>query len=240
MNDFVPFKVPKTTFHAVERGKSGSNAPELVVPIRAAELSVRLLNGVPPIHPPRAVFPREEPLPPPPPEVPAGPTPEQVADMVREAELKGYRRGKAELQKELDARVEQERRFQAMADSLDAARSGVVREAVDLTADLVVLGLRRLVSEVPELLEGLLQTRLQEAAAHLVGAREVLVRVAPRDEALARKILSERPGWKVVGDPSVRGGCIAASEGGELDGSLDTALQALGSALEAWRAEQAG
>ncbi len=93
---------------------------------------------------------------------------------------------------------------------------------------------------LPELLAQVLKTRCAEAAEHLVGARVVTLRVHPEDVALARHVIGDRTGWTITGDPAIRGGCVATSEGGALHGDLDSSIQALKAAAEAWRAEAAG
>lgn len=243
MTDFVPFRVPKGSFSGVSSPDGRNPGPqELVVPIRAGgAAAVRALSGFGGAGGPqttRTIFPREEPVVPQAPPPPPGPTADEIASMVREAEARGHLRGRKEAEVELAARVEQERRFGALADALDRDRLGVVGEARAEIGGVVVASLRRLVGEVPELLELLVEARCREAVEQLSSAREVVLRCNPRDEPAARRVVGDRAGWRVVADPSISGGCITRSEGGELDATLETAFTGLDAALAAWRAER--
>ena len=241
MAEFVPFKVPKSSFSSVSTPDGRKpGVGELVVPIRSGDsVQVRALGGFGgPVGAMRTIFPREEAPPPEPPAEPPGPTADEIAAMVKDAEARGHRRGRQEVEAELAARVEQERRFAALADALDHDRGAVLGEARAEIGAVVVASLRRLVGEVPELLELLVEARCREAIEQLNSAREVVLRCNPRDEIAARRVIGERAGWRVVPDPSIGGGCITTSEGGELDATLETAFTGLDAALAAWRAER--
>lgn len=244
MTDFVPFKPPRGAFTGV--GAVDGRSPgvqEVVVPFRsAAAQEVRALPGfgrpAGASGPTRTIFPREEAPVREPPPPPPGPTADEIAAMVKDAEARGLQRGRKEAEAELAARVEQERRFGALADGLDRDRAAVVGEARAEIGGVVVSSLRRLVGEVPELLELLVEARCREAVEQLHSAREVVLRCNPRDEPAARRIIGDRAGWRVVADPSISGGSVTRSEGGELDATLETAFTGLDAALAAWRAER--
>ncbi|MBL8615297.1 MAG: hypothetical protein JNM72_06795 [Deltaproteobacteria bacterium] len=239
MPDFVPFGFPRAGFVSASQGRGPAPAADLVVPIRVGEApAVRPLPtfGAAP-GAPRPLFAREEPAPPTP-AAPVGPTPEEIAKMVAEAEQRGHRRGRQELQGELDARIEQERRLGVIAEALDRYRATILQEACGDIGGVVIGSLRRLVGEVPELLELLLEARCREAVEQLHSAREVTVRCNPRDQGAALRVIGRRPGWRIVPDPEVVGGCVVSSEGGELDATIDQAFTGLDAALAAWRAER--
>lgn len=241
MPDFVPFRVPQAKFVSAGAGEGRKpQGAELVVPIRVGDApAVRPLQAFgPPPGAPRAIFPREEPAAPPAPAAPVGPTPEEIARMVADAEQRGHKRGRQELQAELDARVEQEKRLSAIADGMDRDRSAILNEARAEIGGVVVSALHRLVGEVPELLELLLESRCREAVEQLNSAREVVVRCNPREQGVALRVIGKRPGWRVVADANIRGGCVVTSEGGELDATIDHAFGGLDAALAAWRAER--
>jgi hypothetical protein len=237
---FSPMPLARTAFAPAARGKGSPAERDLVVPIRSESVRVPVRpltgDGAPPV--PRAFFPREDPPPAPAPTgPPPGPSADEIAQMVQEAERRGHARGRAELLPELQRRSEAEARLTAVVDAVDAARHAWAEAARTEGTDLTLAAVRHLVGNVPELLDLLVRERLSAALERLVGSRRVVVRVNPRDVPAVLGVLGEREGWEVIPDPGVTGGCIASSEAGELDGSLEACIAALDSAVSAWRAE---
>ncbi len=240
---FVPMQLPARPFQEVVRGPSSKVTPEVVVPIRSSDLhrDPRLLFDVANLPKPRTIFPMPQPDPGPDPNaVPPGPTADEVAAMVREAEEKGYRQGRASMQDELNKKVEQEKRLGQVADAVDALRLALIQEVRDDVGHVVVAAIEHLAGALPEALSGLLERRLSEACEQLASARNVVVYVRPVDVPLARTHLSHRPQWEVREDRSLRGGCRVVSEGGLVDGSLNAALGAVLGAAADWRADGEG
>jgi len=238
--DFVPMLLPRAAFKRSSSDKGPTVQPSLVVPIRPSggRSEPRPMFNRADVPKPRTIFPVPEPEPEPesPPE-PPGPTPEEIAQMVREAEDRGYERGKAEMMQAVRDQVEQEQRLAAVADAVDGARAQWKAETRGDVARLVVEAVQHICGELPTPLISLLSNRLTEAGEQLVDARSVVVRVAPRDVELVRTKLGDRPGWDIKADPSIRGGCRVTSENGEVDGTLSAAFKALDAAAADWRAE---
>lgn len=237
--DFVPMMLPRAAFQRSGNDKGPTVQPSIVVPIRPGSARAepkRLFDGE--LPKPRTIFPVPEPEPEPePPPEPPGPTADEIAQMVREAEERGYARGKADMEQAVRDHVEQEKRLGEVADAVDNARKQWKNEARADVSRLVVESVQYISGQLPTALLTLLSQRLDEAADQLVDARKVTVHVAPRDVVLVETKLGDRPGWKVRGDPSIRGGCRVASESGEIDGTLSAAFRALDGAAADWRAE---
>ncbi len=239
---FVPMALVRTAFSPAARGRGSEAERELVVPIPAASArhEPRLLWDPSEMPPARTIFPIPEPEPPrhDEPEEPQGPTPEEIAVMVQEAEKRGFRKGQEALAPELAARQESEKKLAAIAADIDAARAAWLDEARDELTAFAVGAVHHLIGGVPELLEAMLRSRLQEAVEQLSGARRVVVRVSPGDVGLALELLGQREGWEVRADPAVKGGCVATSESGELDATVGAAVAAVDAAVASWRAER--
>lgn len=237
---FTPMALPAGRGFKPSADRKGSSVkPEVVVPIRPgqARQDPRLLFDASQLAKPRTIFPIPEPEPEPEPEVPAGPTPEEIAQMVRDAEERGYRRGVAEMEQAIRDNVEQERRLGQVAHQVDAMRGQLLGEARADAGVLVVAAVQHICGTLPEALASLLETRLGEAAEQLADAREVVVHVRPADVEVVQAKLGERKGWRVAADPSVRGGCRVTSANGQVDATLSAAFEALDAAANDWRAE---
>jgi flagellar biosynthesis/type III secretory pathway protein FliH len=238
--DFVPMLLPRGVFQRSGNDNGPRATPEVVVPIRpgSSRREPRRLFDPSDMPKPRTIYPVLEPeAEPEAPAEPPGPTAEEIAQMVREAEARGYERGKAEMEQAVRDRVEQEQKLQQVADAIDGARQHWQREVQSDVGRLVVESVQHICGELPSALVALLASRLNDAAEQLVDARKVVVRVAPRDIELVRVKLGDRPQWEVRADPSIRGGCRVTSENGEIDGTLEAAFRALDAAASDWRAE---
>jgi flagellar biosynthesis/type III secretory pathway protein FliH len=176
-----------------------------------------------------------------PPAPPPGPSEEEIAQMLADAEARGRAMAEAEAAAAVaavEARASEEiARLTAVVDGLESYRTTLAEEARDACGTLVVQALRRVAMRTPEVLDAVLEARCAEVAESMVGGGEVTVRVHPDDVKLAGRLLGERRGWTLVGDSSVKGGCIAESEAGRMDASLDAGLDAIQEAVKAWRAE---
>ena len=74
-------------------------------------------------------------------------------------------------------------------------------------------------------------------ASGLVGEREVVLRVAPDQAALARELVAHRPGWQVREDVEIHSGLRVETVRGSLDRTLDAAIMAMSRAVGAWLEE---
>lgn len=172
---------------------------------------------------------------------PAGPTADELEALLAEAEARGRATGEADAAAALaavEARASEElERMQAVVDGIEAYRETLAQEARDACGKLVVQSLRRVAMRTPEVLDAVLEARCADIAENMVGAGTVTIRVHPDDIKLAGQLLGERAGWTLVGDRAIKGGCIAESEAGRMDASLDAGLDAIQDAVKAWRAE---
>lgn len=241
---FVPMGLVRTAFSPTGRGRGSAAERDMVVPIRAESAlhEPTPLYDLSNLPQPRTIFPIPEPEPASAsvPDEPSGPSAEDIAVMVQEAEKRGFQKGAESLQPALDERRESEERLAQIANELDAARAEWASEAREDLTNFAVSAVHHLIGDIPELLEMLLRQRLKTAVEHLSGSRRVVVRVAPRDVGLALEAIGDREGWDIRADMDVQGGCIATSESGELDGSVQAGLEAVDAAVAAWRAEEGG
>jgi len=237
---FTPMSLPAGRgFKPSAERKGTSVKPEVVVPIRPGQglADARLLFDASSVGLPRTIFPVPEPEPEPELEVPAGPTPDEIAQMVRDAEERGYRRGVAEMEEAIRDNVEQERRLGQVAHQVDTMRGQLLTDARSDAGMFVVAAVQHICGSLPEALTSLLEARLGDAAEQLVDAREVVVHVRPDDVELVAQKLGGREGWKVEADLSVEGGCRVTTANGQVDGTLSAAFEALDAAASDWRAE---
>jgi len=171
-----------------------------------------------------------------------GPSPEEIAQLVADAEERGRAAAEADAVAriaELESGFASElARLEAVAAGLQDYREALAAEARDACGRLVVQAVRRVAVRTPEILDAVLEARCAEVAESMVGAGEVTVRVHPDDLGLAGRLLGERPGWRLVADPALKGGCIAESDAGRMDASLDAGLDAIQEAVKAWRSER--
>ena len=127
-----------------------------------------------------------------------------------------------------------------LRDSIDASRTKWADEVRSVLGEVVMVGVRSVISESATLQEELLQDRFGEIGERLIGEQSVLVRVRPEDEEAAQALIGDRPGWKVVPEPDLSGGVVAETEGGKVDASLGSALAGLADSVQDWQAEGMG
>lgn len=134
----------------------------------------------------------------------------------------------------LHARLEEEQRSaRAVADGFERGLAEARQELRVSYARLVMQGARRLVGAL-ERHEPVFLARLDEVAEQLVLESDVVIRVAPRNQAAAEAAVFGRAGWLVEIDPTMDGGCVAQCRNATVDARMDTAFAALDRALEAW------
>lgn len=137
----------------------------------------------------------------------------------------------AELRAQVEAARVESARLAQLATALGEVRARMVAELRAEAADLVVTAATRIAGEALHLQPELLLAMVEEAV-QLLG-NELLIHVAPEDEARLRAALGDRP-IRVVADPGVRAGCIAEGPAGRLDASLETAVEALRASVLPW------
>ena len=142
-----------------------------------------------------------------------------------------------------DTRVEVETeraRLIQLRDTIDASRAKWADDVRSVLGEVVMVGVRSVISESVTLQEQLLNDRFAEVGERLIGEQNVLVRVRPEDADAARALVGDRPGWKVVPDPDLSGGVVAETGGGKVDASLGSALAGLAESVQDWQAEGMG
>jgi len=138
----------------------------------------------------------------------------------------------ADSRNELDA---ERAALKRMMDEMGHTRKRWSREVKEQLGSLLLTGVRQIVGESVELQVGALESRLVEVGQRLVGEQEVLLRVRPADEDLARKMVDDRSGWKVIPDESVvAGGCIAETDAGRIDASMGAGVAGVANAVRDW------
>lgn len=140
----------------------------------------------------------------------------------------------AQARLEIQAQRDQLERLLAQ---MDGARAAWTAEVRNVLGELVVAGVRSVVSESAELQEDMLRDRFAVIGERLIGEQQVTIRVRSEDLDAARDLIGDRDGWTVVTDDSVSGGLVAESEGGRIDASLGSAVTGLADSVQSWQDE---
>ena len=161
--------------------------------------------------------------------------PPDLETLLADAEARGRQARQAEVQPQLRAARQSQERLARLIAELDEQREEWATEARDTLSAFILASVDRIVGDAEPVRHALLRSRLAEITEHLVRSRELVLRVAPADEALARQIIGDRPGWRFTPSATLRGGVVAEADGGRIDGSLQAALEGLSAVLEAWK-----
>jgi flagellar biosynthesis/type III secretory pathway protein FliH len=127
-----------------------------------------------------------------------------------------------------------------LREKMEASRALWAEEVRNMLGELVVVGVRQVVSDSADLQADLLRDRFAEVGERLIGEQKVIVRVRPEDEDAARALVGDREGWQVVPDSDLSGGVIAETDGGKVDATLGAALMGLTDAVQNWQSEGVG
>ena len=133
-------------------------------------------------------------------------------------------------------REQVERLFKQIAD----ARSEWTREVRNVLGELVVVGVRQVVTDSAELQTALIRDRLGEVGERLLSEQKVILRVRPEDVDLARSMIGQREGWQIFPDVDLSGGVLAETESGKVDATLGAALTGLAESVQGWQDEGIG
>ncbi len=166
-----------------------------------------------------------------------GPEPKGAEALIAEAEARGRAAAEAELRAQRAALAERERGVARLVEQLEQARAEDAEISRQLIGSLITTALGRLIGDHAVLKAAALQEAFQQVASGLVGEREVVLRVAPDQAALARELVAHRPGWQVREDVEIHSGLRVETVRGSLDRTLDAAIMAMSRAVGAWLEE---
>lgn len=122
-----------------------------------------------------------------------------------------------------------------MMDNIDRARHEWAKEVRSQLGEVLVVGVRQIVSESATLQSEALKQRISEVGERLIGEQMVVLRVPTADVEAAKEMIGEREGWQVVGDDALTaGGCVAETEGGQVDATMGAAMAGLSSSVKDW------
>ncbi len=132
--------------------------------------------------------------------------------------------------------IEAERAAMAcMMDNVDRARHEWSKEVRSQLGEVLVVGVRQIVSESATLQSEALKQRISEVGERLIGEQVVVLRVPVADVESAKELIGERDGWQVVGDDTLAaGGCVAETEGGQVDATIGAAMAGLSGSVKDW------
>ena len=162
---------------------------------------------------------------------------EELAGMLEEARADARAQVEAEVAA-ARADVEAERkRIEDIVVRVETAQATWAAEVRNVLGELVVVGVRSVVSESAELQVEMLRDRFAEIGERLVGEQDVVVRVRPEDLDFARSLVGDREGWQVLSDGEISGGLVAETEGGRVDATLGAALTGIAESVQEWQNE---
>ena len=127
-----------------------------------------------------------------------------------------------------------------LCDQMSSARARWTTEVRNVLGELVVVGVRQVVSDSAELQSDLIRDRLAEVGERLLSEQNVILRVRPEDAELVRTVIGNREGWQIVADSDLSGGVLAETEGGKVDATLGAAMTGLAEAVQVWQGEGVG
>jgi len=161
--------------------------------------------------------------------------PEGMEDLLREAEERGRANAAAVLDEERATLQAERVALTCLIDSIDQAKLDWSAEVRGKLGEVLVVGLRQLVSESTTLQAAALKQRISEVGDRLIGEEQVLLKVRSQDVALAKELLGDREGWQIVPDDTLAGGgCVAETEGGKVDATMGAAVAGLSGAVRDW------
>ncbi len=160
-----------------------------------------------------------------------------LAALLEEARVEARESAEAVLaQSRLELQAQRDQ-LSDIIEKIDGARAAWTAEVRNVLGELVVAGVRSVVSDSAELQEDMLRNRFAVIGERLIGEQQVTIRVRPDDVDAARDLVGGREGWLVVSDDSISGGLVAESEGGRVDASLGSAITGLADSVQSWQDE---
>jgi len=134
------------------------------------------------------------------------------------------------------AEIEAERAaLGCLMDSVDRAKHVWSQEVRSQLGEVLLVGVRQIVSESATLQAEALKQRIAEVGERLIGEQQVLLRVRESDVEAAKDLVADREGWQVVADDTLApGGCLAETDGGQIDASMGSAFAGLSGSVKDW------
>ena len=173
-------------------------------------------------------------------EVPLPATADELAALLNAAREKIRDEMNAELAAASVALEQEQARVSSLVSAIDVARSEWTSEIRNVLGELVVAGVRSVVSESTELQQEMLRDRFAVIGERLISEQTMVIRVRPEDADFARSMIGDREGWRLVPDDSLSGGLVAETEGGRVDASLGAAVTGLAESVQSWQDEGSG
>ena len=221
MSGFVPIR-PKTPFSAgVVGGADQDSAP----------VSPSMLNDVDSAGGTVEGTSSKDPLP---------ATMDELAALLDAAREEIRNEMNAELATASPALEQEQARVSSLVAAIETARSEWTSEVRSVLGELVVAGVRSVVSESADLQQDMLRDRFAVIGERLISEQTMVIRVRPDDADFAQSMIGDRKGWKLVPDDSLSGGLVAETEGGRVDASLGSAITGLAESVQSWQDEGSG
>ena len=211
----------------------------ILVPAARERFSAMLIPGATPPAAATDARPQEAPAPPPAPAAPDVPmVPEaELHAAVAAAAAQARDEATAAMAAQLAEMAEKTATAQRLIAALDAAAKAQAEEARALVGQMVLSSVQRIVGQSAVLQSMALHTAFGDVAAGMLGERTVLLRVRPDQVSDAQELVADRQGWVVREDASIHAGLRIETERGCTDATLETAINSLDNAINAWKEE---
>jgi flagellar biosynthesis/type III secretory pathway protein FliH len=167
-------------------------------------------------------------------------TPEELDALMEEVRTQTRLDLEAVLAEDRRSLAAEKEQIGRVIDTLHQTREQWKTEVRNMLGELVMVGVRQVVSDSVDLQADMLRDRFAEVGERLIGEQDVLIRVRPDDEALANEFVGGREGWTVVCDSDISGGLVAETAAGKVDATMGAAMAGLADSVQEWQSEGAG
>lgn len=145
----------------------------------------------------------------------------------------GYAKAKNEFMRYKTEAERLEQSFQELLLAIQDSRLVWVQEVKEGVAESIQTALHH-IARHEHLQSAILAQKLSEAMGQLADEKKLSVFVAPKDVALAEKLMKEKDGWTVIASSDVDGGAILESENGIWDARMQVTLDEIDDLLVSW------
>jgi flagellar biosynthesis/type III secretory pathway protein FliH len=187
-------------------------------PVPAASVAVAVAEPLPAVEPP--VVPEADPR-------------EEMWAAREAARMAEFAASMAELEAAKARHRSAAARLGQLCGELATQQAAMVAELRAVGGELVLAGARRVATDALRADPAVVASLVEEALA-AVAADDLVVAVHPDDVPAMEAALDGR--GRAVGDASVRAGAVFRGRCGRMDASVDTAMEALRAAVQAWKA----